>query len=738
MATSDLANELAKPSFHFDNGATEKQVTDVVLTQLDDQSSDISSLATKCLGLVANKVGEERLRALTVSLLETMINAKKEQQRDVASLALKTVITELKPAKARVLAQAAAPHLLEGLRSASPDVASNSLDSLIEIASRHGAALPNIDTLRDALIPELDASRAGIRKRAIHCLALLASYLPTPSLDSLCEAIFTRLEMSTGTTSTNKEQARSYIQALGALSKSVGFKLGPHMSRAVPLVLARLKSADEGDDELMELALVAVESFVQRCPSDTRPFLDELTTACLQFLKFDPNYAADDDDDEEMAGGEESEVDEDFEDEDEEVYSDEEDGSWKVRRAAAKLAAALVSQYPEVLLNTYRQVAPALVKKFNEREEAVRPDIYQSYNDLTRAVGAAARRGDAAAQAALGADIPSVLRALAKQLRGKSTKTKSLALKSLQELVRAAPAAVVSGLGDVVPGVKSALEDKSTGASALKIDALAFLNAALAASPPATFQSHAAALAPAVFTAAADRYYAVSAEALRACEQFVHVLRPQCPEPVHAQLASLVAPLFDVAAGRLAAQDLSLEVKEAAISCAAAAVAELGDVLEGDTEKVGTLAEEFAAMPRGSRGRATKRAKTEKGAKATASSPSENAPVGGGSGVHPSNKISEVRLIEESLLLPLSLPWVTRLRVFVFLLILWLVHTYLHCRPQGGGYTQGFFLHFFFLRQFFYHHYFPSLILLKLRLKILMNIIIISTGFGCSFGSFEE
>ena len=584
MATSDLAGELGKPSFHFDNGATEKQVTDVVLTQLDDQSSDISSLATKCLGLLANKVGEERLRALTESLLQTMISGEKEQQRDVASLALKTVITELQPGKAHVLAQAAAPHLLEGLRSTSPDVASNSLDSLIEIASRHGASLPNIDTLRDALIPELDASRAGIRKRAIHCLALLASYLPTASLDSLCDAIFTRLESAATGTSKSKEQARSYIQALGALSKSVGFKLGPHMSRAVPLVLARLQSAEEGDDEMMELSLVAVESFVQRCPADTRPFLEELTAACLKFLKFDPNYAADDED-EEMTG--DGDGDDEYEDdEEEEVYSDDEDGSWKVRRAAAKLAAAIVAQYPEVLLTTYRQLGPALVNKFKEREEAVRPDIYQSYNDLTRAIGAAARRGDAAAQAALDADIPSVLRALAKQLRGRSTKTKSLALKSLQELVRAAPAAVVSGLGDVVPGVKSALEDKTSGASALKIDALAFLNAALAASPPAAFQSHTAALAPPVFAAAADRYYAVSAEALRACEQFVHVLRPECPGPIDSNLSSLVAPLFDVAAGRLAAQDLSLEVKEAAISCAAAAVAELGDALEGDTEKV--------------------------------------------------------------------------------------------------------------------------------------------------------
>lgn len=47
MATSDLANELAKESFRFDSPASEKQVSEVVLTQLEDTSGDISGLAVK-------------------------------------------------------------------------------------------------------------------------------------------------------------------------------------------------------------------------------------------------------------------------------------------------------------------------------------------------------------------------------------------------------------------------------------------------------------------------------------------------------------------------------------------------------------------------------------------------------------------------------------------------------------------------------------------------------------------
>jgi len=38
-----------------------------------------------------------------------------------------------------------------------------------------------------ALLPELDESRAGVRKRAIQCLASLAAALQPESLDDLCD-----------------------------------------------------------------------------------------------------------------------------------------------------------------------------------------------------------------------------------------------------------------------------------------------------------------------------------------------------------------------------------------------------------------------------------------------------------------------------------------------------------------------------------------------------------------------
>lgn len=63
-------------------------------------------------------------------------------------------------------------------------------------------------------------------------------------------------------------------------------------------------------------------------------------------------------------------------------YSDDDDTSWKVRRAATKLLSACISTRPDLLTSFYRTISPALIARFSEREETVKVEVWATYTAL--------------------------------------------------------------------------------------------------------------------------------------------------------------------------------------------------------------------------------------------------------------------------------------------------------------------------------------------------------------------
>ncbi|KAG2450178.1 hypothetical protein HYH02_000280 [Chlamydomonas schloesseri] len=631
MATSDLLHELQKDSFKVDM-EQERKLCNVILTQLEDPSGDISNLAVSCLGHLARKVAEPRAEDLVRQLCDKVAGGAaggagaggggsssaaaskaRDAQREIAAIGLKALLKELAAAASASLAANAtaiiAGRMLEGLAAHKDDadVTGHVLDILAELIGRFGGLLP-ADTqgrVRDALLAALmGEGRLLLRKKALQGLAALSVYLSDDALGGVVGPLLAALQQP----GVKPDFARTYVQAVGQVSRAVGYRFGRYLAVAVPLAVSHCDKAAEGDDELREHCLQALEGFVLRCPHDTRPLLEAVLAAALRYLRYDPNFAADDDDedggggsggDDDMSGGED---DEDADGDDGDEYSDDEDMSWKVRRAATRILMALVSRYPDALPALYKAALGELVGRFErEREEGVKGDVFAAVGELLGQVGATAGRytaaaGDAASPVALlAADTALIVKAAAKQLKDKSAKTRVGALGVLRQLVAVqaavaadaeagadgggAAAAVPGSVVDVlVPGLLAALNDKS-GNTGLKIEALSFLRQLLAAAPPALFQPHTKTLGGGVFACVGERYYKVAAEALRCCEALVGVLRPEAAAPVPPSQQPQVAPLYKAVMARLSATDQDQEVKECAISAMAAAAARLGDSL---------------------------------------------------------------------------------------------------------------------------------------------------------------
>ena len=141
----------------------------------------------------------------------------------------------------------------------------------------------------------------------------------------------------------------------------------------------------------------------------------------MEYLKYDPNYAddMDEDDDDNEFDDDDDDIDSDAE------YSDDEDMSWKVRRASSKCISALFISRPDLMVHFYKAACGLLITRLKEREESVKLDVFVTFNDMLRQTASYSKlSGDKACLEILSTEVPRIVKTLCKELKGKSIKPK--------------------------------------------------------------------------------------------------------------------------------------------------------------------------------------------------------------------------------------------------------------------------------------------------------------------------
>ena len=113
---------------------------------------------------------------------------------------------------------------------------------------------------------------------------------------------------------------------------------------------------------------------VSKCGSEISGHIPAIVDLCLEYITYDPNYNYDDGDDSDMECDDGNgilntehlsnlyAIGEDDTGSDDE-YSDDDDVSWKVRRAAAKCIEAVIVSRHEMIEQFYRTISPALINR---------------------------------------------------------------------------------------------------------------------------------------------------------------------------------------------------------------------------------------------------------------------------------------------------------------------------------------------------------------------------------------
>lgn len=598
MATNDLMTELQKDSIKLDDDS-ERKVVKMLLRLLEDKNGEVQNLAVKCLGPLVNKVKEFQVESIVETLCANMLSDT-EQLRDISSIGLKTVISEL-PLGSSTLAANVCKKITGRLSSAiekqeDVSVQLEALDILADLLSRFGGLLISFHTmLLNSLLPQLASPRQAVRKRTIVAL----SHLVMSCNASLYNKLIDHLLEGLGS-STSSSVSRTHIQCIASVCRQAGHRFGEQLWRVAPQVLEHSTDADE---ELREHCLQALEAFVLKCPKEVQPHIPTIIDLCLKMITYDPNYNYEDE--EEDGGGEDEEMeDESFApdadpDSDSEEYSDDDDMSWKVRRAAAKCLESVIATRHELLAEMYVTVSPALIARFKEREENVKCDILSAYTALLRAtrpppaLQIPIAPTDNSPQALLLQRVAGVVRGALRVIRGRSVRARGCALALLRELLAAAPGCLVDHAARVIRALTPALTDKST-ASSMKIETLVFVVCLVRGHGAGAMRSHVAALLPAVLACVHDPFYKVTAEALRVLQTLVKVMRPLenveniegkeevFVEPPPEELQPFIPAMYECTLVRLRATDMDQEVKERAIAACGQLICHFGDYLQNE------------------------------------------------------------------------------------------------------------------------------------------------------------
>ncbi|ROT38987.1 TATA-binding protein interacting [Sodiomyces alkalinus F11] len=704
MGLNDLIAilERAKPDFlHHDYNVAARTVDSVIKT-LDDQNGEVQNLAVKCLGPLVIKLPP----AVIAPMLEKLSSIKLKNSIDgaVPSLALRTAIMSLaRPipgvppsrdtqeaysAVSRVLiprllgpgdkiqpppSKVPLPPIPEGLLQNDKDLSPEAVDVLVEVVRCFGIMLSplEVEAMLDSVmnILEKDRGSSAVKKRAVVAVSILAPHLSDSLLAQLTQGMVNGLSRP----DIRPVSRRLYISILGSVARSIPHRFGPHLPALAPFVFQALGEAElakhleevsGGEDlgfeynDVREASLIALEAFLSSCPTEMEPFTDETIQACLRFLKYDPNLAVDEEEDEDMEDDEEDDEDEDdavdfggdYDDDDD----DDDDSSWKVRRCAAKALRTLISTraHGELLYSgiLYSRAGPALVKKFDEREENVRLEVISCLSLLVRKTGEdlypgsvdwnlegqeddvsyklpisrkRRRQSSVAEPGAISptlerapatgprADLarltPGVIKASLKHLKTKAIPTKQAILNLLDDIVKVQRGGLNDYLNDIVgPVIESVKSVDASGyassvtatggnasatPSTLRMTALRLVSSIAKTHPCNILQPHLPQIVAAVTTAVNHRFYKISCEAIRTVEEIVKNITPPRSRLNTQKFRGELQKLFDTVVERTTQTQADAEVRQRSIHALGVLVArtisaEGGELISAEKRKV--------------------------------------------------------------------------------------------------------------------------------------------------------
>jgi hypothetical protein len=319
MATQDLITELKQSKLE---DSTERKVVAAVVKLLQDTNGEVQNIAIKSYHPYNYRLPSllASVRPQNASTLMTeiaaLLNKKADTLKDVAAMALKSLISAATPnsASATALVSLLAPKFLPSLSG--PNIHLEIVDLLSQLFTISDVYWADVNTSLalqksslTVLMPLLDHSRAVVRKRAIVAIGNLAVIAFSDIKVTLVNALLKALKEQES--QNDHQKIITLVSVISTLCRQ-NIKLDQFMDTVCKATIQFIKL---DDDDLKETCISALEVYCSH-PESVAHYIPQIIQVATEYLQYDPNCNED--------------VDMDLEDdeESEDDFSDNDDMSW--------------------------------------------------------------------------------------------------------------------------------------------------------------------------------------------------------------------------------------------------------------------------------------------------------------------------------------------------------------------------------------------------------------------------
>lgn len=452
MCLSDIATELDHPDCPALEPPLITTLARALTAALSDSSTDVQTIAVKALGLLVRKAGGGgEVKEVVERLSVLVVEEGKEESRDVYVIGMKTIIAHMSSGAGGVTTAGTVTAggsgggevggkclliIISGLQrsTASSSVILAALDIAHQLLLHFASSLPSgtLPPLLDALTPLLAHTDPAVPKRAIATLGPLVPMLP----DRLFSTLMDRIQ-------THESDAFTYLHAVTTISTHAGSRIRPYLPDMFTQLQRFCQPSADGDDvkvgaageprassaeeeqvdrerderimEVYEDVLSAFEALLGKCGGEIIGYVDVIVTICLRMCRYDPNYA--DDAQRGEADDETASMEDDVkdggdgdgggggaggwdDDDDDGVMGDEnenDDNSWKVRRAALRCLQSLITSKPDLFAASYFEpVFDTLIERLKERDDNVRLNVLECISVAVKECVVSSKESEAA------------------------------------------------------------------------------------------------------------------------------------------------------------------------------------------------------------------------------------------------------------------------------------------------------------------------------------------------------